>query len=197
MESAYNGDFHSVGDSIDVVLENSAILGNEVRDKDSHALGLYADHVNLTTENSSIAGHALDGIHIESTTTIWNSNQSTTGENGQDGIDINGDLNWNSAQDVISGNGSEGLTVSGALTLDADSTFVTGNGSHGIEALGSSSDVTLYQSQLKDNGGDGVRLTGSGSGLEADYSFVRDNGGDAVEMGSSGTLRMASATQLH
>ncbi|MDB0025472.1 right-handed parallel beta-helix repeat-containing protein [Flavobacteriales bacterium] len=167
VESTYNGDFHSVSDTLDVVLENSAILGNETREKDSHGLGLYANHVNLTTENSIIAGHSLDGIHIESTTTIWNS-----------------------VQDVISDNGSEGLTVTGTLTLDADSTFVTGNGSHGIEALGSNSDATLYQSQLKDNGGDGIRLTGSGSDLEADYSFVRDNGGDAVEMGSSGTLRM-------
>ena len=48
-ESTYNGDFHSVGDSINVVLENSAILVNEARDKDCHGLGLYADLVNLTT----------------------------------------------------------------------------------------------------------------------------------------------------
>ena len=236
LESNYNGDFHSVGDTIDVVLENSTIQGNDSRDKDSHGLGLYANHVKLTTENSIMAGHSLDGIHIESTTTTWTSVQSTSEGNGQDGVDINGGLNWesqsdviasnasrglavsgnvewtsnqstladngndgfviggsavwNSVQDVISGNGSEGLTVSGTLALDADSTFVTGNGSHGIEALGSNSDVTLYQSQLKDNGGDGIRLTGSGSDLEADYSFVRDNGGDAVEMGWSGTLRM-------
>ena len=189
-ESTYNGEFHSVGDSIEVVLNNSDIAINEEREKDSHGLGLYANHVNLTTENSSIASHSLDGIHIESTTTNWNSNESTTQENGQDGVDVNGALNWESESDMIASNDSRGLAVSGALTLDADSTFLTGNGSHGIEALGSNSDVTLYQSQLKDNGGDGIRLTGSGSDLEADYSFVRDNGGDAVEMGSSGTLRM-------
>ena len=70
-ESTYNGDFYSVDNSIDVVLENSSILGNEARDKDSHGLGLYADHVNLITTNSTVNGHGLDGIHIESLTTEW------------------------------------------------------------------------------------------------------------------------------
>ncbi|MGB2424027.1 MAG: right-handed parallel beta-helix repeat-containing protein, partial [Flavobacteriales bacterium] len=120
----------------------------------------------------------------------WNSHGTVVEGNGNDGFVVGGNATWNSVQDVLASNGSEGLTVAGTLALDADSTFVTGNGSHGIEAMGSNSDVTLYQCQLKDNGGDGIRLTGSSSDLEADYSFVRDNGGDAVEMGSSGTLRM-------
>ena len=63
--------------------------------------------------------------------------------------------------------------------MESDSTFVTGNGSHGIEALGSNSDVTLYQSQLKDNGGDGIRLTGSDSDLEAELFNERQNAAEA------------------
>ena len=91
-ESTYNGDFHSVGDSIDVVLENSAILVNEARDKDSHGLGLYADHVNLSTHNSTVSGHGLDGIHIESLTTDWSDQNGLLDGNGADGIAVNGDL---------------------------------------------------------------------------------------------------------
>ena len=91
-ESVYYGDFHSVGDSIGVMLDNSTILVNEARDKDSHGLGLYADHINLSTTNSTVSGHDLDGIHIMSSTTTWTDENSLVSDNGEDGIDVNGDI---------------------------------------------------------------------------------------------------------
>ena len=68
------GNFYGVGDSLDVLLENSAILDNEAHDEDSHGLGLY-NHVNLTTSNSVVNDHSLDGIHI-SLVTEWTDENS-------------------------------------------------------------------------------------------------------------------------
>ena len=39
VDCSFNGDFHCVGDTLNVVLENSVILGNETREKDSQDWG--------------------------------------------------------------------------------------------------------------------------------------------------------------
>ena len=132
--STYNGDFHSVGDSIDVVLENSAILVNEARDKDSHGLGLYADHVNLTTTNSTVNGHGLDGIHIESLTTEWSDQNGLVEGNGTDGIFVNGDLDLVATELDVTGNGADGLDVGEGSNLMVYGARIQENEGRAIDA---------------------------------------------------------------
>ena len=186
--TTYTGDFHSVNDSLSVVLDNSSIAKNTTRDKDSHGLGLYADDVTIESNNASVSDHALDGLHVESLTTSWTSTEDVIDGNGGDGIYVNGDLDWTSTEDVIDGNGGDGIHTNAVLTLTADSLFVTGNAGDGIEAPGDSSSATMYQVQFADNGGDGIRLSGSNNTMDVDYSFFRDNGGDGIDMGSGSTL---------
>ena len=160
IESTLKGDFHSVGDTIDVLLENSSFFRNENQDKDSHGLGLYANHVNLTTQNSSIAGHSLDGIHIESTTTNWNSNQSTSEGNGQDGVDVNGALTWESESDVIATNASRGLAVSGDVEWTSTQSTIADNGNDGF-VIGGNAAWNSAQDVISSNGSEGLTVSGA------------------------------------
>jgi hypothetical protein len=184
------GDFHSVGDSIGVYLLNSTLTGNASRAKSSHGIGLYAYHTELALENSTIANHVLEGIHVRSNSNEASFTNSIIQDNGSNGIEIDGDLNMTSSSLTISGNGSNGIHATAVLTLTADSLFVTGNAGDGIEALGNSSSATMYQVQIADNGGDGIRLSGSNNAMDVDYSFFRDNGGDGMDMGSGSTLEV-------
>jgi hypothetical protein len=186
VESTYNGDFHSVGDSIEVVLENSAILVNEARDKDSHGLGLYADHVNLTTTNSTVNGHGLDGIHIESLTTEWSDQNGLVEGNGEDGVDVNGDLSWNSSDSEVLINGADGIVVSGDLDLDATELDLIGNGANGLD-VGEGSNLTLYGVRIQDNGGRGIGAL-AGCMIDLDYVLIDDNVGRGIDMGANGQL---------
>ena len=185
-ESTYNGDFHSVGDSIDVVLENSAILVNEARDKDSHGLGLYADHVNLSTHSSTVSGHGLDGIHIESLTTEWSDQNGLLDGNGADGIAVNGDLDLVATELDVTGNGTDGIFVNGDLDLVATELDVIGNGADGLD-VGEGSNLTLYGVRIQDNGGRGIGAL-AGCMIDLDYVLIDDNGGRGIDMGPNGQL---------
>ena len=189
-ECTYNGDFHSVGDSIDVLLENRTILGNTNRDKDSHGLGLYANHVSLTTLNSSVIGHSLDGVHIASLTTDWTDENSLVLDNGEDGIDVNGDIAWNSSNSELLNNGGDGILVSGDLDLDAAELDVNGNGTDGID-VGANSNLTLYGARIQDNGARAIGAQ-TGSVIDLDYVLMDDNGGRGIELAASGALSLGN-----
>ncbi|MDA9755819.1 right-handed parallel beta-helix repeat-containing protein [Flavobacteriales bacterium] len=187
--STYNGDFHSVGDSIDVVLENSAILGNETRDKDSHGLGLYADHVNLTTTNSTVSGHGLDGVHIESMTTDWISSQTTLEGNGEDGMEVNGDLVWHSESDKVESNLARGLAVSGNAEWLSTTSTIADNGNEGF-TIGGNAFWNSFQDVVTQNGLQGFTASGALT-LEADSTFVTGNGSHGIEaMGSNSDVTL-------
>ena len=139
LESSLMGDFHSVGDSIDVVIENSTIVGNDARDKDSHGLGLYADYVNTTTNNSMIVGNALDGIHLESLNTDWADEIALkAAEDGVDGTVIYPEFHRLRNHN----NGADGIYVNGDIELDATELDVNGNGTDGLD-VGANSNLTL------------------------------------------------------
>ena len=190
VESEFVGDFHSVGDSLDVVLNNSTILTNTNRAKDSHGLGLYANHVNLITQNSSIAGHSLDGIHIESLTTDWTDENSLVSGNGEDGINVNGDIVWNSSDSEVLSNGADGILVSGDLDLDATELDVNGNGTDGID-VGANSNLTLYGARIQDNGARAIGAQ-TGSVIDLDYVLMDDNGGRGIDLAASGALSLGN-----
>jgi hypothetical protein len=175
---------------LSVTLNNSLITKNADREKDSHGLGLYADHTELALENSTIANHALEGIHVRSNSNEASFTNSTIQGNFANGIEIDGDLNMTSSSLTILDNASNGILVGQTLTLDADSLIIQGNAMDGLAASGSNSDVTLYQSFIRDNGSDGIRLLGSNNTMDVDYSFFRDNGGDGMDMGSGSTLEV-------
>ena len=212
--SSYQGDFHSVSDSIQINLSNSTIAKNGARAKNSHGLGLYANHVEIAMDNSTIGNHVLEGVHVKANTVqqsitnssiegnsangievegslSLNSNHFTVQGNGSNGIDVSQTLDWQSDFDLVADNGDNGVTVGSTLTLVADSLEVVGNFSNGIIASGSNSDVTLYQCNLHQNTiGDGIRLSGGNNAMDIDYSFIRDNGGDGIDMGGSNTLEL-------
>ena len=165
--SAYNGDFHSVGDSIDVMLENSTILVNEARDKDSHGLGLYADHISLSTTISTVGGHGLDGIHIESLTTDWTDENSLVSDNSEDGIYVNGDLDMDATELDVNGNGTDGVDV------------------------GANSNLTLYGARIQDNGARAIGAQ-TGSVIDLDYVLMDDNGDRGIELAASGALSLGN-----
>ena len=50
IHSTFQGDFHSVSDSLQINLSNSTIEKNGARAKNSHGLGLYANHVEIVGE---------------------------------------------------------------------------------------------------------------------------------------------------
>ena len=212
--SEFNGDFHSLNDSVAVVLENSLIAKGTPNPKNSHGVALYGNAAEVSMTQSTISGHEMEGLHLQVNEThgeILNSTIESNGANGievegslslssdhftvqgngSNGIDVSQTLDWQSDFDVVADHGDNGVTVGSALTLVADSLEVVGNFSNGIVATGSNSDVTLYQCNLHQNAiGDGIRLSGGNNAMDIDYSFIRDNGGDGIDMGGSNTLEL-------
>ena len=185
--STFTGDFHSVNDTLNVVLENSQLLGSEEREKDSHGLGLYADHVNLTITNTTISGHALDGVYVLTDDLILNTENSNVENNGTQGYQVEGDLLWNSNQDTITENGFDGMHLIGNLDWISQNDVVSGNGGDGLDISG---DVTWtsYVDEVNNNGGTGIDITGTLT-LEADSSEWMGNSGDGVvATGSNSSL---------
>jgi len=188
--STFEGDFHSLNDTVGVSLTNSTIKPNPAFSKNSHGIGLYGSHTSLNLHESSVSDHTMEGIHLQATSSDATVTNSIVSGNGANGWEVEGSLELNSAEFEIEGNGLNGLDVSNTLSWDSDDDLIHENGSNGIIASGSNSDVTLYQSFIRDNGDGGIRLSGSNNAMDVDYSFFRDNGGDGMDMGSGSTLEV-------
>ena len=186
--SNLTGDFHSVNDSLSVVLDNSSIAKNANRDKDSHGLGLYADDAVLESVNASIASHSLDGLHIESETTAWTSTEDVIDGNGGDGIYVDGDLAWTSTEDVIDGNGGDGIYVDGDLAWTSTEDVIDGNGEDGID-VGANSNLTIYGIEIWNNGARGL-AAGDGSVIDFDYARIDGNGSHGIDLEDNGSLNL-------
>lgn len=188
--STFEGDFHSLNDTVGVTLTNSTIKPNPAFSKNSHGIGLYGSHTSLNFHESSVSDHTMEGVHLQATSSDATVTNSMVSGNGANGLEVEGSLELNSVEFEIEGNGLNGLDVSNTLSWDSDDDLIHENGSNGIIASGSNSDVTLYQSFIRDNGSDGIRLSGSNNSMDVDYSFFRDNGGDGMDMGSGSTLEV-------
>ncbi|MDC0600290.1 choice-of-anchor D domain-containing protein [Flavobacteriales bacterium] len=175
-ESTFNGDFHSVGDSIEVALDNSVIVGNGSRDKDSHGLGIYANHVNLTTLNSNASGHGLDGIHIESLTTDWSATETDVNNNGQDGIEAGASSDLALYGVRIQDNGGRGVAVLDGASLDLDYVLIDDNGGRGID-MGANGQLNADYLRICDSGEEGIY---SASSSNISHSNIGFNTGTAA-----------------
>jgi len=184
--STFTGDFHSLNDTLNVVLENSQLLGNHDREKDSHGLGLYADHVSFTMTNSTISGHALDGVHIESTTATLNLDGSSLSDNGTDGLEVNGDLDLQATECSINGNGEDGIDAGANSNMTILGCSISNNGARGVSA-GDESILDLDYLYIDDNTGAGVDLEDGGTML-MNNSRLRGNSGAGIESGSPVTV---------
>ena len=184
--TTYTGDFHSVNDSLSVVLDNSSIAKNANREKDGHGLGLYADDVVLESVNASIASHSLDGLHIESETTAWTSTEDVIDGNGGDGIFVNGDLDWTSTEDVIQDNGEDGIDVGANSNLTIYGIEIWNNGARGLAAANGSV-IDFDYARIDGNGSHGVDLENTGT-MNMDNCRLLNNGGQGIQSGSPTTL---------
>ena len=184
--TAFIGDFHSANDSLSVNLDNSSIGVNPNREKDSHGLGLYADHVEIASVQSAVSGHALDGIHIESDLTDWISTETSVADNGAYGISVNGDLDWTSTEDVIDGNGEDGVDVGANSNLTMYGPEIWNNGARGLAAADGSV-IDLDYARIEGNGSHGVDLENTGT-LNMDNCRLLNNSGQGIQSGSPTTL---------
>ena len=166
-ESTFIGDFESVQDSLEVILNNSSVNRGDARAKQGHGLGLYADHVQLSTHNATVGGHALDGIHVSSLTMDWINENSLIMQNGEDGIDVNGNLELVASELDVIDNGMDGLQV------------------------GENSNLTVIGARIQDNGARAISAQ-TGSVIELDYVLMDDNGGRGIELGTSGALSLGN-----
>ena len=169
---AFMGDFHSVNDSLSVVIENSSIGKNAARERESHGLGLYANHVEMQTTQSAFANHDLDGVHIESDFTGWTSMEVSISGNGADGVSVNGDLDWTSTEDIVQGNGEDGIDA------------------------GANSNITMFGPEIWENEGRGL-AAGEGSAVDLDYARIDGNGSHGVDLESGGSLDLANSRLLN
>ncbi|MDA0946599.1 MAG: choice-of-anchor D domain-containing protein, partial [Bacteroidetes bacterium] len=183
---AFNGDFHSVNDSLAVVLENSSILKNGAREKESHGLGLYADHVVIQSTQSTFANHDLDGVHIESELTDWTSTETLISGNGADGVSVNGDLDWTSTEDIVQGNGEDGIDAGANSNITMFGPEIWENEGRGLAAA-EGSVIDIDYARIDGNGGHGIDLENGGS-LDLDNSRLLNNGGQGIQSGSPTTL---------
>ena len=185
----FNGDFHSVGDSLSVSLSNSTIAPPYEREKSSHGLGLFAENVQLITSASTTEGHDLDGIHIESLTTNWVDDGSIIEGNGDCGVEVNGDLNWESESAAVISNEGGGVRVSGSVIWQSASVQLSGNGGAGLH-VGNDLDWESSWDEVNGNGGDAVDVGGALI-LQADSTEWIGNGGvGLVASGSQSNLAL-------
>ena len=182
--STFSGDFHTASyDSIAVVMHNSVLSKNNNRTKYSHGVGVYAPHLTLVLDSSSVLGHDMDGVHLEGNHVHLESMGMDISGNGHDGADFQGSLDWTSSHDVVANNGGHGMRTGGDVAWTADSTAVDSNGLDGL-SLGGSLAWEATSCIVEENDGSGLTVGGSMT-WDASHNAVVHNGGDGIRTGSS------------
>ena len=182
--STFSGDFHTASyDSIAVVMHNSVLSKNNNRTKYSHGLGVYAPHLTLVLDSSSVLGHDMDGVHLEGDHVHLESMGMDISGNGHDGADFQGSLDWTSSNDVVANNGGHGMRTGGDVAWTADSTAVDSNGLDGLSLGGSLAWEATY-CIVEENDGSGLTVGGSMT-WDASHNAVVHNGGDGIRTGFS------------
>jgi hypothetical protein len=191
----------SLGNADDGILIDSTSNGNTIGGT-------------AAAEGNTIAGNAVNGIHITGGTSdtlvlgnfIGTNSASASGlGNGQNGVLIDGGSNANTigatsgAVNVISGNSLRGVHINGSsgnlvegndIGTNAADTATLGNTDSGVLIDGSSTNNTIggktvgAGNTIAGNQGDGVHISGSSSDNLVEGNFIGTNASSATHFGN-------------